>query len=97
VYAKNAPESFYNDINEADPARAKGLAEANVTHNWLRATGTVTAAPWKDLPIMYVHMTKGLAIMLPLQQSMMKDIVDAAGSRGLEIETIESAHCPFLE
>jgi hypothetical protein len=27
---------------------------------------------------------------------MVKDAAEAPGSRGLEIETIESAHCPFL-
>ncbi|KAH8588348.1 Alpha/beta hydrolase fold-1 [Bisporella sp. PMI_857] len=98
VYAKNAPESFFNDINDANPARASELAKANVTHNWLGATGKVTAAPWKDLPTTYVHTTNDLAIMLPLQESMVKDAVDALGSTGrkIEIETIESAHCPFL-
>lgn len=93
VYAKNAPESFFNDI---DSSRAKELAEANVTHNWLAATGMITTAPWKDLPTTYVHTTIDLAIMLPLQQNMVKDAVEAADSRGIEIETIESAHCPFL-
>jgi pimeloyl-ACP methyl ester carboxylesterase len=99
VYAKNAPESFYNDINGVDPGRATELAKENVTHNWLGATGKVTLAPWKDLPSTYVHTTKDLAIYLPLQKSMVKDAADALASAGfpeLEIEEIDSAHCPFL-
>jgi len=96
VYAKNGPESFYNDINEVDSGRAEELAEANVTHNWLGATGKVTMAPWIDLPTTYVCTTKDLAIMLPLQQSMVKDAMDAPGAKELVIETIESAHCPFF-
>ncbi|KAL4783633.1 alpha/beta-hydrolase [Aspergillus varians] len=91
VFAKNAPESFYNDIERA---RGEELARANVTHNWAAAAGGVTAAPWMDLPTVYVHSTRDLAIMLPLQESMVLDAVNAGGR--VRTETLEAGHCAFL-
>lgn len=91
--AKNAPESFYNDI---DVDRAKELASSNVTHNWLAASGPVNGAPWKDLPMTFVYCTQDLAIMLPLQESMVQDALNAKGTSRVVTETIEAGHCPFL-
>lgn len=91
VYAKNAPESFYNDIESTE---AEDLATRNVTHNWLAASGQISGAPWKDLPTTYIHCAQDLAIMLPLQQSMVQDAVNAGGK--LITKTIDSGHCPFL-
>jgi pimeloyl-ACP methyl ester carboxylesterase len=93
VFAKNAAASFYNDI---EPTRAEELARSNVTHNWAAAEGSGTSAPWKDLPTTYIHCTRDLALMLPLQQSMVRDAVIAAGSAKLETVSIDSGHCPFL-
>jgi hypothetical protein len=39
VLTQNASDSWYNDITEVDSSRAEGLANANVTHNWLAAMG----------------------------------------------------------
>ncbi|PYI05891.1 alpha/beta-hydrolase [Aspergillus sclerotiicarbonarius CBS 121057] len=91
VFAKNAPASFYNDI---EPARAEELAKENVTHNWAAAAGAVTNAPWKDLPTLYIHSTLDLAIKLPLQKSMVQDAVNAGAK--MTTETVNSGHCPFL-
>lgn len=93
VFAKNAPASFYNDI---DPLVAEELARENVTHNWIAGPGMINGAPWKDLPTMYVFCTRDLAILLPLQRCMVKDAVDAAGRGRLVTEEIDSGHCPFL-
>ena len=93
VAVKNAPESFFNDI---DSAKAEELASSNVTHNWLAASGQVNGAPWKDLPMTYIYCTQDLAIMLPLQESMVQDALNAVGSSRLITETIDSGHCPFL-
>ncbi|KAJ6034668.1 uncharacterized protein N7446_009422 [Penicillium canescens] len=93
MVAKNAPESFYNDI---DSARAEDLASSNVTHNWLAASGQVNGAPWKDMPMTYIYCTRDLAIMLPLQESMVRDALNAEGTSRLITETIDSGHCPFL-
>jgi pimeloyl-ACP methyl ester carboxylesterase len=90
---KNAPESFYNDI---DFAKAEELASSNVTHNWLAASGQVNGTPWKDLPITYIYCTRDLAIMLPLQESMVRDALNAGGTSRIFTETIDSSHCPFL-
>ena len=92
-FAKNAPASFYNDI---DPLEVQELAKANVTHNLFAASGAITCAPWKDLSTMYVFCTQDLAIMLPLQRSMVQDAVDAGGKGGFVTEEIDSGHCPFL-
>lgn len=92
-FAKNAPASFYNDI---DPVEAHELAKANVTHNLFAVSGAITHAPWKDLSTMYVFCSRDLAIMLPLQRSMVQDAVDAGGKSGLVTEEIDSGHCPFL-
>ncbi|KAJ6006625.1 alpha/beta-hydrolase [Penicillium sp. IBT 35674x] len=91
--AKNAPESFYNDI---DIGRAKELASNNVTHNLLAASGPVHGAPWKDLSMTYVYCTRDLAIKLPLQESMVRDASNAKGTSSVVTETIEAGHCPFL-
>lgn len=93
VFAKNAAESFYNDI---DPATAGRLAMDNVTHNWNAASGTVSGAPWKDLPTTYIHCLRDLAIMLPLQKSMVEDAVNAGGAAEFLTEVVDSGHCPFL-
>lgn len=93
LVAKNAVESFYNDI---DIGRAKELASSNVTHNWLAASGQVNDAPWKDLPTTYIYCTQDLAIMLPLQESMVRDALNAKGASRVVTETIEASHCPFL-
>lgn len=92
VFAKNAPVSFYNDI---EPAQAEALAKMNVTHNWMAASGTVTLAPWKDLPTVYICCLQDRAIKLPLQQHMVEDIT-ALRSSALETKTVDSGHCPFL-
>lgn len=91
VFAKNAPESFYNDL---EPKTAEEFAEGNVTHNWSAALGPMAGAPWKDLPTTYVHCSQDMAIMHPLQQSMVQDAVNAGGK--LILETIDAGHCPFL-
>ncbi|KAJ5825734.1 alpha/beta-hydrolase [Penicillium riverlandense] len=91
VFAKNAPESFYNDL---EPETAEEFARGNVTHNWGAALGPMKGAPWKDLPTTYVHCTQDMAIMHPLQQSMVQDAVNAGGK--LIVETIDAGHCPFL-
>ena len=93
VFAKNAAEAFFNDI---DSATAEKLAAGNVTHNWLAASTKVTGAPWKDLPTTYVHCTQDLAIMLPLQKSMVQDAVNAGGASEFVTKIIDSGHCPFL-
>ncbi|KAJ5994731.1 alpha/beta-hydrolase [Penicillium waksmanii] len=90
-FAKNAPESFYNDIESTE---AKDLATKNVTHNLFAASGKISGAPWKDLPTTYIHCAQDMAIMLPLQQSMVQDAVNMGGK--LVTKTIESGHCPFL-
>jgi pimeloyl-ACP methyl ester carboxylesterase len=91
VFAKNAPESFYNDL---EPETAEEFAKGNVTHNWGAALGPMTGAPWKYLPTTYVHCAQDMAIMHPLQQSMVQDAVNAGGK--LIIETIDAGDCPFL-
>ena len=93
VFAKNAPDSFYNDIERS---RAEELATHNVTHNWLAVSGKVLAAPWKDLPTTYIHCERDLAIELPLQKDMVKDAIAAAGSAKLETVSLDTGHCPFL-
>ncbi|KAK1140974.1 hypothetical protein N8T08_009720 [Aspergillus melleus] len=91
VFAKNAPDSFYNDI----PAeKAESLAKDNVTHNYGAAMGEMTHAPWKDIPCMYVHCLKDLAIMMGLQKSMVKDVLESGGQ--LVTKEMDSGHCPFL-
>ena len=76
VFAKNASESFYNDVESKE---AEGFAMMNVTHNILAASGEISEAPWKDLPTTYIPCSRDLAIMLPLQQSMVQDAVNAGG------------------
>ncbi|KAJ5439647.1 alpha/beta-hydrolase [Penicillium daleae] len=93
VFAKNAPSSFYNDI---DPVVAWELAKENVTHNWFAASGKITRAPWKDIPTLYVFCLRDLAIMVPLQRSMVQDAVDAGGDARFVTEEIDSGHCPFV-
>ncbi|OQD86866.1 hypothetical protein PENSOL_c084G02071 [Penicillium solitum] len=93
VFVKNAAEAFFNDINSAT---AEKLAAGNVTHNWLAASANVTGAPWKNLPTTYVHCTRDLAIMLPLQKSMVQDCINARGASKFVTEIINSGHCPFL-
>ncbi|KAJ5802187.1 uncharacterized protein N7503_004637 [Penicillium pulvis] len=93
VAAKNAPESFYNDI---DIGKAKELTSSNVTHNWLATSCPVNGAPWKALPMTYVYCAQDLAIMLPLQESMVQDALNASGTSRVATETIEAGHCPFL-
>jgi pimeloyl-ACP methyl ester carboxylesterase len=93
VFAKNAAEAFFNDI---DSATAEELAKGNVTHNWLAVSEKVTGAPWKDLPTTYVHCTRDLAIMLPLQKSMVQEAINAGGASEFVTEIIDSGHCPFL-
>lgn len=90
-FAKNAPESFYNDVESTE---ANDLATNNVTHNLFAASGKVSGAPWKDLPTTYIHCAQDMAIMLPLQQSMVQDAVNMGGK--LITKTIDSGHCPFL-
>ncbi|GAD97684.1 hypothetical protein MGYG_00728 [Paecilomyces variotii No. 5] len=92
VFAKNAPVSFYNDI---EPAQAEDLAKTNVTHNWMAVSGSVTLAPWKDLPTVYIYCLQDRAIKLPLQEHMVEDIT-TLGSHALETKTVDSGHCPFL-
>jgi pimeloyl-ACP methyl ester carboxylesterase len=94
VFAKNAPASFYNDID--DPVVAGELAEENVTHNWVAGPGKINGAPWMDLPTMYVFCRRDLAILLPLQRCMVRDAVDAGGRARFVTEEIDSGHCPFL-
>lgn len=91
VFAKNAAESFYND---AESKEAEGFALRNVTHNILAASGEISGAPWKDLPTTYIHCSRDLAIMLPLQQSMVQDAVNTGGK--IITKTLDSGHCPFL-
>lgn len=91
VFAKNAAESFYNDLA---PGTAEAFATSNVTHNWGAALGPIVGAPWKDLPTTYVHCAQDLAIQYPMQQSMVQDAIAAGGK--IVTETIESGHCPFL-
>jgi pimeloyl-ACP methyl ester carboxylesterase len=93
VFAKNAAEAFFNDI---DSATAEELAKGNVTHNWPAVSEKVTGAPWKDLPTTYVHCTRDLAIMLPLQKSMVQEAINAGGAPEFVTEIIDSGHCPFL-
>lgn len=90
-FAKNAPESFYNDIELTE---AKDLATKNVTHNLFAASGKISGAPWKDLPTTYIHCAQDMAIMLSLQQSMVQDAVNTGGK--LITKAIDSGHCPFL-
>lgn len=85
VFAKNAPESFYNDI---EFETAEQLARDNVTHNWGAALGPMTGAPWKDLPTTYVHCARDMAILHPLQQSMVQDAVTAGESWSLRRSTL---------
>ncbi|KAI9044543.1 uncharacterized protein KD926_000454 [Aspergillus affinis] len=91
VLAKNAPDSFYNDI---DAEKARSLAKDKVTHNYGAATGAMTHAPWKDIPCMYVHCLKDLAIMMGLQKSMVKDALEGGGR--LVTKDMHPGHCPFL-
>ncbi|KAJ5660336.1 hypothetical protein N7507_006787 [Penicillium longicatenatum] len=94
IIARNAPKAFYNDI---DVGRAKELTSTwNVTHNRLAARGQVTGAPWKDLPTTYIYCSQDLAIMLPLQESMVQDAFNAKGTSEIVTETIDAGHCPFL-
>ncbi|KAJ5132496.1 hypothetical protein N7448_006654 [Penicillium atrosanguineum] len=94
VFCKNAAETFYNDI---DSATAAELAKGNVTQNWAAATGSVSEAPWRDLPTTYVYCTKDLAITLPLQKMMVEDAVASAdGAVEFVTEDLDSGHCPFL-
>ena len=78
VFAKNAPASFYNDID--DPLVAGELARQNVTHNWVARPRKINRAPWKDLPTMYVFCTRDLAILLPFQRCMVQDALDVVGN-----------------
>ncbi|PLB44793.1 alpha/beta-hydrolase [Aspergillus steynii IBT 23096] len=91
VFAKNAPDSFYNDIERE---KAECLARDNVTHNLAAAMGVMTHAPWKDIPCLYVHCAKDLAIRIGLQEGMVKDAMEN-GAR-LATTTIQAGHCPFL-
>ncbi|KAL4939279.1 hypothetical protein BDV06DRAFT_199300 [Aspergillus oleicola] len=91
VYAKNAPESFYNDIARE---RAEKLTRDNVTHNWAAAGGGISGAPWKEIESVYVHLKQDLAIKLPLQESMVQEAVKAGGK--IRPEELDSGHCPFL-
>ncbi|KAJ5267012.1 alpha/beta-hydrolase [Penicillium angulare] len=92
VFAKNAPESFYNDIERGE---AEELAKKNVTHHWTVAMGKIGHAPWRDLPLAYVFCLRDKAILGPLQKAMVKDAVDAGGD-GIVTDSIDSGHCPFL-
>ncbi|OKO99342.1 hypothetical protein PENSUB_8729 [Penicillium subrubescens] len=51
IFARNAPASFYNDID--DPVVAGELAKENVTHNWVAGPGKINGAPWMDLPTIF--------------------------------------------
>ncbi|KAJ5092802.1 alpha/beta-hydrolase [Penicillium angulare] len=92
VSAKNAPESFYNDIERGE---AEEMAKGNVTHHWTVAMGKIGHAPWKDLPMIYVFCLRDKAILGPLQKAMVEDAVNAGGD-GIVTESIDSGHCPFL-
>ncbi|KAL4929656.1 uncharacterized protein BDV17DRAFT_290367 [Aspergillus undulatus] len=88
-FAKNVPESFYDDIARE---RAEELAKANVAHNWVAASGVISGAPRKDLDTVYVHLKQDLAIMLPLQKSMVNDAVKVGGK--IRTEELESLISP---
>jgi pimeloyl-ACP methyl ester carboxylesterase len=92
VWAKNAPHSFYHDV---DSDRAESLATGNVTHNWAAVLDKVKAAPWKDLDTIYIHCLQDRAIELPLQESMVA-AANAARSSPMVVKSIDSSHCPFL-
>lgn len=92
MFPKNAPESFYNDIERE---RAEKLAKENVTHNYMAAVEKTKYAPWRDLPTTYVFCSRDKAILPPLQEALLKDVVDVGGS-GIVTESIEAGHCPFL-
>ncbi|KAL8831341.1 MAG: hypothetical protein Q9170_005334 [Blastenia crenularia] len=95
AYAKNAPASFYSDVQPR--SRAEELAKHNVTHNWTAVGGSVEGVPWMDLPTTYVHCEKDEAILVNLQRSMVEDAREAMGGKGsLTTETLDSGHCPFL-
>jgi len=93
VWAKNAPDSFYNDM---ETGRAQELAKKNVTSNWSVVSSKVSHAPWEDVPTTYVHCAKDMAILLGLQKSMVKDAVESGGAADLSTVTCDSGHCPFL-
>ncbi len=97
AHAKNAVDSFYNNIEPR--SRAEELARASVTHNWNVVSCKVECAPWLDLPTTYVFCERDQAILLDLQVKMVRDarevlVVDAA--RDIETETLGTGHCPFL-
>ena len=95
AYAKNAPASFYNDVQPH--SRAEELAKQNVTHNWSAVGGSVEGVPWMDLPTTYVHCEKDQAILVGLQRSMVEDAREALDGKGsLTTETLDAGHCPFL-
>jgi len=93
VYAKNAPDSFYNDI---DTPRAQELAAANVTHNVTAFAGKAENSPWKDLLTVYVHCERDMSIFVDLQRSMVKDALELGGAKQLVTKSCDSGHCPFL-
>lgn len=94
AYGTNTAETFYSDIFESDPERAKALAVDNTTHNFSIAGTPVEGAPWKEIPSTYVHCTEDLGIEYPLQKAMVEDIRNAGGK--LEVLEIKSGHCPFF-
>lgn len=92
MFPKNAPESFYNDIERDE---AEELAKANVTHNWMAAVDKMSHAPWRDLPTTYVFCEEDKALLPGLQRAMVDGAVEAGGA-GIETVTIQTGHCPFL-
>ena len=94
VYGTNVAESFYNDIFEVDPGRARALAADNTTHNWIANTVAVHGSPWKMVPSTYVHCKRDLAIMLPLQKNMVRDVVETGGK--MNVLELDTGHCPFF-
>ncbi|KAL8697169.1 MAG: hypothetical protein Q9201_007266 [Fulgogasparrea decipioides] len=95
AYAKNAPDSFYNDIQPR--AHAEDLAKQNVTHNWAAVGGTVEGVPWIDTPSTYVHCVHDQALLFEMQKDMVNGANEAIGSKTrLVTETLQTGHCPFL-
>ncbi|KAH8703628.1 Alpha/beta hydrolase fold-1 [Talaromyces proteolyticus] len=94
AFAKNAPTSFYNDI---ESARAEELAQNNVTHNsGAVLTLTIRSAPWKSLPTTYIHCMRDKALVFPLQQILVEEALATSRSATFDRAFIDSGHCPFI-
>lgn len=88
---KNAPEALYHDLGVGE---VQELTKQLVRHNFMEISATVTHAPWKDLPTLFVHCTNDLAIGLGLQKHQVKDAIES-GAAELTVRELESSHSPF--